>query len=84
MKWLLVVLVFGNAPVTTNLLFASLDDCLRAEAQMRESYAVAYNTWRQWAQANPQQSGFPDSEQFNQKRIGLHNQATCIPHNAGN
>jgi hypothetical protein len=83
MKWLLVVLVFGNAPIATNLVFATLDDCLRAEERIRESYARAYNAWRQWAQANPQLSGFPDIEQSAQQRIGLHNRATCIPHSTG-
>ncbi len=84
MKWLLVVLVFGNAPIATNLVFSTLDDCLRAEERMRAYYATAYNVWREWAVANPQTSGLPGSDQFQQERIGLHNRATCIPHSAAN
>jgi hypothetical protein len=84
MKWLLVILVFGNAPITTNLIFPTLDECLRAEEQMRASYASAYNVWIEWAKANPQTSGFPGSDQFQQERLGLHNRATCIPYGAAN
>ena len=36
MKWMLFVLVFGTHPVETNLLFDSLDACLKAEETMRK------------------------------------------------
>src|SRR6185437_14028699 len=47
MKWMLFVLVFGSHPVETNLLFDSLDACLKAEETMRTEYARAYSqgTW---------------------------------------
>ena len=47
MKWMLFVLVFGTHPVETNLLFDSLDACLKAEETMRKDYARAYSqgTW---------------------------------------
>ena len=47
MKWMLFVLVFGTHPVETNLLFDSLDACLKAEETMRTEYARAYSqgTW---------------------------------------
>ena len=47
MKWMLFVLVFGSHPVETNLLFDSIDACLRAEETMRTEYARAYSqgTW---------------------------------------
>lgn len=42
MKWLLVVLVM-NSPVKTDLSFENLDDCLRAEQEMRSEWTRAYN-----------------------------------------
>src|SRR5262245_9756784 len=47
MKWMLFVLVFGSHPVETNLLFDSIDACLKAEETMRTEYARAYSqgTW---------------------------------------
>ena len=35
MKWTLIVVVFGTMPVETDLIFNSLDDCLKAEEAMR-------------------------------------------------
>jgi len=42
MKWLLVALVM-NAPVKTDLVFNSLDECLAAELQMRKEWSESYN-----------------------------------------
>jgi hypothetical protein len=42
MKWLLVVIVM-NAPVKTDLVFNTLDECLRAETEMRQQWADVYN-----------------------------------------
>ena len=42
MKWLLVVFVM-NTPVKTELSFPTLDECLRAEQEMRRQWAEAYN-----------------------------------------
>ena len=39
MKWMLFVLVFGSHPVETNLLFDTIDACLKAEETMRTEYA---------------------------------------------
>jgi hypothetical protein len=80
MKWMLVVVVFGLTPVKTGLLFNSLEECLKAEDASRSAYARAYNAWLQWAQANPGESGFPNSRAAMLKRIGLENPGTCIPH----
>lgn len=79
MKWMLVIMVFGAAPVETGMLFDSLDDCLKAEESVRAEYAMAFNKWLTWARANPTVSGFPGSQEFAQKRIGLNNSATCVP-----
>ena len=80
MKWMLVVLVFGGSPVKTNLLYDTLDECLKAEDSMRSEYVLAFNKWNSWAKANPSEAGFPNSEAFMKRRIGLDNQGTCIPH----
>jgi predicted urease superfamily metal-dependent hydrolase len=42
-----ILLVFGSHPVETDLLFDSLDTCLKAEETMRKEYARAYSqgTW---------------------------------------
>ena len=47
MKWMLFVLVFGSHPVETNLLFDSIDACLKAEETMRTEYA------RVWPKPTP-------------------------------
>ena len=80
MKWMLIVLVFGGTPAKTNLLYDTLDECLKADESMRNEYALAFNKWNSWARANPSESGFPSSEDSMQHRIGLYNQGTCIPH----
>lgn len=80
MKWMLVFMIFGLAPVKTGLVFDSLDECIEAEEAARVAYADAYDNWREWAKSNPDKSGFPGTELFVQKRIGLKNEGTCIPH----
>jgi hypothetical protein len=45
MKWTLIVVVFGAKPVQTDLVFNTLDDCLKAEEQMRAEYTRAYDHW---------------------------------------
>ena len=80
MKWILVVLVFNVAPVKTDLVFSTLDECLEAEHFMRGLYSRAYNSWLQWAETNKAETGYPQSEPFNRKRTGLENPGTCIPH----
>jgi hypothetical protein len=82
MKWMLIVVVFGTTPVKTELVFGALEDCLRAEESMRRSYAEAYNNW---LALSGEGAGAPiesnvDTERFQEKRLGLLNAATCIPH----
>jgi hypothetical protein len=79
MKWTLIVLAFGTSPIKTDLVFNSLDDCLRAEDQMRAEYARAYSVWDAWAQKNQAEAGYPNSKKFMQGRIGLKNRGTCVP-----
>lgn len=80
MKWMLVVLVMGQEPVKTDITFDSLQDCVEAEFRVRLDVANAYNTWVKWAAANPDVTGYPDSEDFNRGVIGMKNLVTCIPH----
>ena len=42
MKWMLFLLVLGH-PVETNLIFDTLNACLKAEDAMRKEYAKAYS-----------------------------------------
>lgn len=42
MNWLLVVIVM-NMPVKTGLSFKTLDNCLRAEQEMRKQWAEVYS-----------------------------------------
>jgi hypothetical protein len=84
MKWILVVLIGGVTPVTTDLVFEKLTDCLRAEEQLRMAYAEAFAAW-------DRQASVP-VDRFERRR-GRHyyrtreiegrkvsNSGTCIPH----
>jgi hypothetical protein len=70
MKWMLVVLVFGN-PMQTGLLYNSLDDCLKAETAMRAEWSRVYNVMPKKYQEQPTTQG----EVAKQMTKG-----TCIPH----
>ena len=52
MKWMLVVLVSGITPVSTNLVFDKFSECLAAEEQMRQHYADAFDAWDRSSAAN--------------------------------
>ena len=80
MEWMLVVMVFGTAPIETQLLFPTLQECLSAEEAVRAEYADAYNQWNTWARANPDESGLPESEAFQRHRTGILNTGTCVPY----
>lgn len=82
MKWMLIIVVFGSAPVKTNLIYDSLDECLKAEDISRIAYANAFNNWQAWAKNNPAEAGYPKIRPFMIRRIGMENLATCIPHAA--
>jgi hypothetical protein len=81
MKWALIVFVFGSSMVRTDLVFDSLDDCLKAEEEMRNEYARAYNTWLAWARDHPKEAKYPQSQKFMWKRIGMETTGTCGPAN---
>jgi hypothetical protein len=78
MKWMLIIVVFGAAPIKTELRFDTFDQCLKLEQQMRESAGQAFMDWYTLAILERE---VPDDErQFEMKRYGMRNQATCIPH----
>jgi hypothetical protein len=80
MKWLLVVLVSGVAPVSTNLVFDKFSDCLAAEEQMRQHYADAFDAWDRSAAANAERRrDYRRARDMQAKRL-LGNVGTCVPH----
>jgi hypothetical protein len=88
MKWILVVLIGGVTPVTTDLVFEKLSDCLVAEEQLRSAYAEAFAAWNQRAS--------PDVDRYERRRgrdyyrlremeaKKVSNSGTCIPHSGTN
>jgi len=54
--------------------------CADLRERMRGEYARVYNAWRSWAEANPKDSQYPDSQKFNWRRDGMETTGTCIPH----
>ena len=81
MKWALIVWVAGVSMIETDLVFDTLDECLRAEQTMRNESSRVYNDWLTWAKKNPVESNYPKSQEFMKMRFGLLNVATCIPTN---
>lgn len=77
MKWMLVVIVYGLAPVKTELLFDNLSACLKAETAMRAEWARAMNdaagprTIAQFHQTDPAGAAFISKQTTH---------GTCIPH----
>ena len=80
MIWMLIA-VIESEPVKTNLTFESLSACLAADDEVRSEHANEFNAWLSWAAENPEQSLFPESQAFMEKRIGLATYYTCIPYN---
>ena len=70
MKWMLIVLVFGN-PMQTGLLYNSLDECLKAETTMRAEWSRVYNAMPKKYQEQP-----TTQEQVAKQMTN----GTCIPH----
>ena len=83
MKWMLVVLVSGVTPVSTNLVFDKFSDCLAAEEQMRQHYIDAFEAWdRSAAVSADRRRDFRRARDMQAKRL-LGNVGTCIPHAGG-
>ena len=81
MKWMLIVVIFGNLPIKTELIYDTLEKCLEAERVMHQQQIEAYQTWH--AQAERQNRSFTDKDDLSvQRRIGIRSEATCVPHAA--
>ncbi|WP_128971709.1 hypothetical protein [Bradyrhizobium tropiciagri] len=84
MKWILVVLVGGVAPVQTDLVFEKLSDCLTAEEQLQHTYADAYAALSQRFTMDEDRFDRRRSRNYRRAREGatgkLANAGTCIPH----
>jgi hypothetical protein len=68
MKWLLLVIV-ANAPVKTDLVFPTLNQCLLAERDMRAAWVQIYNDAKK-------READADSLKFVQNQMA---HGTCIP-----
>ena len=81
MKWVLVVLIGGAAPIQTDLVFEKLTDCIAAEDQLQQAYVEAYSSWNQRFIASEDRS---DRRRYRRAREGetrkVANTGTCIPH----
>jgi hypothetical protein len=75
MKWMLFVLVFGSHPVETNLLFDTIDACLKAEETMRTEYARGAYSQGTWGTTVGEANDPSVVSRFGQRTT-----ATCIPH----
>jgi hypothetical protein len=83
MKWMLVVLVGGVAPVNTDLIFEKFSDCLAAEEQMRKHYVDAFEAWNRAAPvAFDRRRDYASARDTQAKRL-LSNVGTCVPHGTG-
>src|SRR3954453_22334828 len=84
MKWVLVVLIGGAAPVQTDLVFEKLTDCIAAEEQLQQAYAEAYTSWNRRFIAGDDGSErrrYRDLRRAKESQIRkFANSGTCIPH----
>jgi hypothetical protein len=81
---MLVVLVGGVTPVSTNLVFDKFSECLAAEEQMRQHYADAFDSWDRSAAASAEQRrAYRRARDMQAKRL-LGNVGICVPHADGN
>jgi hypothetical protein len=79
MKWILVVLIGGVAPLQTDLQFDKLSDCLSAEEQLQTAYSEAYEAWDKLAATNiERRRDYRKAREFQERRLA--NTGTCIPH----
>jgi hypothetical protein len=71
MKWMLIVLVFGAHAMETGLIYNSLDECMKAEADMRaQSNRISAGRAKEFQE-------MPVSKELADKQSIM---GTCIPH----
>jgi hypothetical protein len=74
--WKLVVIVLGTTPVETGLHFDHIEHCYQAEERMRAEIIQSYNTWLEFAKANPKVTGYPGSQKDMMLRLAF---GVCVP-----
>ena len=83
MKWVLVVLIGGVTPVTTDVTFEKLADCLAAEVQLRQTYAEAYAAMAQKSESADWSDRRRARYRYRERGLDTRkfaNTGTCIPH----
>jgi hypothetical protein len=83
MKWILVVLIGGVTPVTTDVTFEKLSDCLAAEQQLRQAYADAFDSWNQRAATSDHFDRYRRRDHYRAREMEAKrfaNTGTCVPH----
>jgi hypothetical protein len=83
MKWVLVVLIGGVAPVTTDVTFEKLSDCLAAEQQLRQTYVDALDAWNREVDTvdrTDRRRGrrYHKARELEARKFA--NAGTCVPH----
>ena len=83
MKWILVVLIGGVTPVTTDVTFEKLSDCLAAEQQLRQAYSDAFDAWNQRAATSDYSERHRRRDSYRARELEAKkfaNTGTCVPH----
>jgi hypothetical protein len=84
MKWVLVVLIGGLTPVTTDVTFEKLSDCLAAGDQLRQAYVDAFDSRTQPSANSPDRSERHRRRDYRRAReleaTKFANSSTCVPH----
>ena len=83
MKWILVVLIGGVTPVTTDVTFEKLSDCLAAEQQLRQAYAEAFDAWNQRTALSDRVDRHRRRDSYRAREMEARkfaNTGTCVPH----
>ena len=82
MKWMLIIVVFGIAPIKTDLRFDTLEECAKAAQQAEETAGRAFSDWLFQTSVAEGRNVTPSEEQSMMRRFGFagRNEGTCIPH----
>ena len=82
MKWMLIIVVFGTAPIKTDLRFDTLEECAKATQQAMETADRAFSDWLTQTAVVEGRDVTPSEEQSMMRRFGFagRNEGTCIPH----
>ena len=82
MKWVLVVLIGGITPVTTDATFEKLSDCLAAGDLLQQAYNSALDSRNQPAEFSPDERHrrrhYRMARELEARKFA--NTSTCVPH----